>query len=160
MFHSRRINNKANHLHERSLCVIKTRLHSLRNNRKKMGLSHYTIAIFRFVTEIFKVYNNIAPPIFTEVFSKPNLNHELRHTTHFSVPPVWSTYNRTESQSFLGPKTWDIMPTRLKEVTTLRALKSRIKKLAMQALWKVYKLKKDTQRCYDVLLSWICSWSP
>lgn len=66
-----------------------------------MGLSQYTIAIFRFVTEIFKVYNNIAPPIFTEIFSKPNLNYELRHTKHFSVPPVWSTYNRTETQSFL-----------------------------------------------------------
>ena len=88
MFHSRRINNKTNHSHERSLCIIKTRLYNLRNNRKKMGLSQYTIAIFRFVTEIFKVYNNIAPPIFTEIFSKPNLNYELRHTKHFSVPPV------------------------------------------------------------------------
>ena len=76
--------------------------------------------------ESFKVCNNIASPVLTEIFSKRNLNYELRHTSHFSVPYVRSAYNGTESLLFLGPKIWDIVPTRLKEVTTLSACKLEI----------------------------------
>ena len=66
-------------------------------------------------TDMLKVYSDIAPPIFTEIFSKLNLNCELRHTLHFSVPHVKSVYSGTESISFLCPKNWDIMPTRLEK---------------------------------------------
>ena len=72
---------------------------------------------------MFKVYNNIS-----EIFNKRNPNYQLRHTSHFSVSPVRSLYNGTESLSFLGPKIWDIVPTELKEVKTLSAFKSGIKK--------------------------------
>ena len=34
-----------------------------------------------FVTEMFKVYNNLAPPTFTEIFNKRNPNYQLRQTT-------------------------------------------------------------------------------
>ena len=74
------------------------------------------------------VYNNVAPPIFTEIFNKRNTNYQLSHTSHFSVPPVRSVCNGTESLSLLGPKIWDIVPTELKEVKTLSAFKSGIKK--------------------------------
>ena len=55
-------------------------------------------------TDMFKGYNNIAPPVFTEIFNKQNPNYQLCHTSHFSIPPVRSVYNETESLSFLGPK--------------------------------------------------------
>ena len=64
----------------------------------------------------------------TEIFNKRNPNYQLRHTSHFSIPPVRSVYNGTENLSFLGPKIWDIVPTELKEVKTLSAFKSGIKK--------------------------------
>ena len=67
---------------------------------------------------MFKVYNNIAPPIFTEIYNKRNLN-EQRHTSHFSVPRVRSVYNGTEILSSLVPKIWDIVQTRLKEKTSV-----------------------------------------
>ena len=47
----------------------------------------------------------------------------------FSVSCVRSAYNGTEGLSFLSPKVWDIVPTRLKEVTALSDFKSAIKKL-------------------------------
>ena len=68
---------------------------------------------------MFNVYNNIAPPIFTEIFKKRNPNYQLRYASHFSIPPFKSVYNGTESQSFLGPRIWDIVPTELKEVKTV-----------------------------------------
>ena len=58
---------------------------------------------------------------------KRNPNYQPRHTLHVSIPPVRSVYNGTESVSFLGPKIWDIVPTKLKEVKTLNAFKSGIK---------------------------------
>ena len=76
---------------------------------------------------MFKVYNNIAPPIFMEIFNKRNPNYQLRHTSHFSIPPVGSVYNGTESLSFLGPKIWDVVPTELKKVESLNAFKYGIK---------------------------------
>ena len=78
---------------------------------------------------MFKVYNNIAPPIFTKIFNKQNPNYQLRHTSHFSVPPTRSVYNGTECISFLGSKIWDIVPAELKDVKTLSAFKSGIRKL-------------------------------
>ena len=42
--------------------------------------------------EMLKFCNNIAPPIFTETFSKRNLNYKLDHKPHFSVPHVRSIY--------------------------------------------------------------------
>ena len=73
---------------------------------------------------MFKIYNNIAQPIFTEIFIKRNPKYQLRHTSHFSVPPVRSVYNRTEILPFLGPKIWDIVSIELNEAKTLTAFKS------------------------------------
>ena len=53
-------------------------------------------------TEMFKADNNITSPIFTEIFNDRNLNYQLRHILHFSIPSVRSVYNGTESLSFLG----------------------------------------------------------
>ena len=78
-------------------------------------------------TEMFKADNNITSPIFTEIFNDRNLNYQLRHILHFSIPSVRSVYNGTESLSFLGPKIWIIVPKELEEVTFLSAFKSGIK---------------------------------
>ena len=129
MSHSRTINNKINHLHERCLGVIyNDKISSFKELLERDGavpIHNRNLQIL--ATEIFKVYNNIAPPIFTEIFNKRNPNDQLRHTSHFSIPPVRSLYNGTESLSFLGPKNWDIVLTELKEVKTLNAFKSGIK---------------------------------
>ena len=129
MCHSYTINNKIDHLHERCLRVIyNDKISSFKELLEKDGsvpIHNRNLQIL--ATEMFKVYNNIAPPIFTEIFKKRNPNYQLRHTLHFSIPPVRSVYNGTESLSFLGPKVWDIVPTELKEVKILSAFKSGIK---------------------------------
>ena len=73
---------------------------------------------------MFKVYNNIA----LLIFNKRNTNDKLRHTSHLLLPPVRSLNNGTESLSLIGPKIWNIVPTEMKEVKTLSAFKSEIKK--------------------------------
>ena len=129
MCHGHTINNKINHLHERCLRVIyNDKISSFKELLERDGsvpIHNRNLQIL--ATGMFKVYNNIAPPIFTEIFDKRNPNYQLRHTSHFSIPPVRSVYNGTESLSFLGPKIWDIVPTELKKVKSLNTFKSGIK---------------------------------
>ena len=127
--HSRTMNNKINHLHEDVIRVIyKDKISSfneLLERDRSIQIHNSNLQILS--TEIFKVYNNIAPAIFTEIFNKRNPNYRLRHTSLFSIPLVRSVYNGTESLSLLSPNIWDIVPTELKEVKTLSAFKSGIK---------------------------------
>ena len=130
VWHYHTIRNKINHLHERCLRVIYNdkilSFKELLERDRSVPIHNRNLQIL--ATEMFKVYNHIALPIFTEIFNKRNPNYQLRHTSHFSFPPVRSVYNRTESLSFLGPKIWDIVSIELKEVETLSAFKSGIKK--------------------------------
>ena len=98
MCHSRTINNMINHLHERCLRVIYN--DKISSFKELLAIDSRNLPIL--ATGMFKVYNNIAPPIFTEIFDKRNPNYQLRHTSHFSIPPVKSVYNGTESLSFFG----------------------------------------------------------
>ena len=129
MCHSRTINIKINHLHERCLRVIYndkvSSFKELLERDRSIPVHSKNLQIL--VTRMFKVYNNIAPPIFREIFDKRNPNYQLRHTSHFSIPTVRSVNNGTESLSFLGPKIWDIVPTELKNVKSLNAFKYGIK---------------------------------
>ena len=102
MCHSRTINNNINHLHERCLRVTyNDKISSFKELLERDGpvpIHNSNLQIL--ATEIFKVYNNIAPPIFTEIFNKPNPNQQLRHFLHFSIPPVRSVYKGTEAYRF------------------------------------------------------------
>ena len=129
MCHSCTINSKINHLRERCLRVIcSDKISSFKELLERDGsipIHNRNLQIL--ATEMFKVYNNIALPIVTEIFNKRNPNQQLRHTSHFSIPSVRSAYNGSESLSFLGPKIWDIVSTELKEVKTLNTFKSGLK---------------------------------
>ena len=131
MSHSRTINNKINHLHERCLRVIykyNDKISSVDELLERDGsvpIHNRNLQILD--TGMFKVFNNIAPPIFTEIFNKRNPSYQLRLNSHFSTPPFRSAYNGTESLSFLGLKIWDIVPTELKRVKSLNAFESGIK---------------------------------
>ena len=107
MCHSRAINNRINHLckrlHNEKILSFKELL------QKDVSVVIHNRNLEILATEFLKVYNNIAPPIFTEIFNRKSPNYQLCHNLHFSVPLVRRAYNRAESLSFLGPKIWDIV---------------------------------------------------
>ena len=76
--------------------------------------------LFFTVMKAGKIYFHLVEIVF-KIFNERNLNYQLRHTSHFSVPAVRSVYNGSERLSFLGPKTWNIVSTELKEVKTSSA---------------------------------------
>ena len=96
MCHSCTINSKINHLRERCLRVIYSdKISSFKELLERDGpVLMHNRNLLTLASEMFKVYNNIAPPIFTEVFNKRNPNYQLRRTSHFSIHPIRSVYNR------------------------------------------------------------------
>ena len=64
----------------------------------------------------------------SEVFDKRNNVYFLQNPSEFARPNVRSVFDGTESISFLGPKILDIVPSELKQLETVNALKREIKK--------------------------------
>ena len=58
-------------------------------------------------------------------FSKTNSSH---HTSQFSVNPVHSIYNGTETSSYFGPRIWEQIPCEIRNRKFLVGFKLEIKK--------------------------------
>ena len=105
MFHSRTMINKINHLHERCLRIVysdkTSSFERLLETDRSVPIHIRNLLIL--ATEFFKEGKDLAPAIFSEVFSKRSVQYNLRHTSDFSVPNVKSTFHGTESLSYLGP---------------------------------------------------------
>ena len=103
MCHSRTVNNKINSLHERCLRVIyNDQISSAKELLERDGsVPIHNKNIHILATEMFKVYNNMAPPLRTFQF----------HLLEVCI---------------MG-KIWDFVLTEFKEVKTLNTFKSRIK---------------------------------
>ena len=80
---------------------------------------------------MFKVYQNISPPIFSEIFHRRDINYNLRINSDLAMPNVRSVFHGTESILYLRLKIWDTVPSELKESTSVVAFRKGIKE------WKV-----------------------
>ena len=130
MFHSRITNNKINRLHEKCMRIIygdkTSSFEELLEQDKSVSI--HTRNLQMLVTEMFKVYRSMSPPIFSELFRGRDICYNLRSNSNFAVPHVKSVFHGSESISYLGPKIWDIVPLELKELTSLNGFKKGIKK--------------------------------
>ena len=81
--------------------------------------------------EIFRFYNGLSPRLTNNIFKPKAENpYNLRQVSEFSRPMVKSVYHGTESISYLGPKIWDILPEKLKNIDNLGHFKRETK------IWK------------------------
>ena len=71
--------------------------------------------------EMCKVSNGLLPPLVRNVFTQKN-SHS------YNLPLVTSVFHGTESISYLGPVTWDILPDNYKNLPNFSVFKNRIKK--------------------------------
>ena len=110
MCHSRTNNSKINMLHERCLRIIYNDKQSSFTEllNKDSSVSIHMKNIQRLAIEMFKSYKGLSPPIMDNVF-------KLR------------TENPSESLSYLGPKIWDILPEKLRNMDNLESFKKEIK---------------------------------
>ena len=108
MFHSRRLNNKINSIHERALRItyqdhIST-FQELLNKDNSVSIHHRNLQAL--ATEMFKIHRGLSPDILREIFVPKISLYNLRRNNTFERRQVHSVYHGTESLSFLGPKIW------------------------------------------------------
>ena len=130
MFHSRKLNNKINFLHERCLRLIYddkvSTFSDLLKKNNSVCFHHRNIQIL--ATEMYKVKNNLSPVFLHEIFQANSQNFKGRLTSTFKSRAIKKTKHGSESLSFLGPKIWELVPTNIKNSKSLTHFKSLIKK--------------------------------
>ena len=130
MFHSRRLNNKINSIHERALRItyqdhIST-FQELLNKDNSFSIHRRNLQAL--ATEMFKIHRGSSPDILREIFVPKKSLSNLHRNNTFERRQVHSVYHGTESLSFLGPKIWDLVPLQLKQSESLEVFKLKIKK--------------------------------
>ena len=130
MFHSRRLSNKINAIHERALRITyqdhTSTFQELLSKDNSVSMHHRNLQIL--AIEMFKIRCGLSPDILSELFVNKTSTYNLRRNDTFERRQVHSVYHGTESLSFLGPKIWDLVPTEIKQSESLDVFKMKIKK--------------------------------
>ena len=95
MFHSHKMNHKINHLQERCLrkvCSDKTSSFvRLLETDRSVPIHIRNMQIL--AAGLSKESKDLAPTIFSEIFSKRSVQYNLRHASEFSVPNAKITFH-------------------------------------------------------------------
>ena len=126
------LNNKINSLHERALQITygdrSSSFEKLLKKDNSVSIHHtYPSSIHYTSSSDWKVKNNIAPEILKELFAPKMSSYDLRNNSLFNRRRVNSAWHDTELVSYLGPKTWDLVPNEIKEPESLDGFKFKIK---------------------------------
>ena len=86
MFHSTRVNNKINNLHDRSLRIVyKDNIRSFEDILKKdRPFAIHQKNIQSLAIELFKVKGNLSNNIMYDIFQTRKINYNLKSQTHFA----------------------------------------------------------------------------
>ena len=102
MFHSRRLNNKINSIHERALRITyqdnASTFEELLNKDNSVSIHHRNLQVL--ATEMFKIHWGLSPEILRETFEPETSSYNLRRNDNFEKRKVHSVYQGTESLSF------------------------------------------------------------
>ena len=130
MFHSRTLNNRINKLHERGLrLVYKDRqltFNELLEKDQSFSIHHRNLQ--KLATEMYMVYNGLSPRLLKSLFPRRIVPYNLRNKNPFEPTNICTVYHGTETISYRGPKTWEIVPDEIKSSKTLAVFKAKIKK--------------------------------
>ena len=105
MFHSRKMNNKINRLHERALRIAyKDFCSSFATLLEKDRSVIHEKNLQLLMTEMFKTINNQSPTFMNEIFPERNAAYNLRNSNTFTVPIVHTVKYGTETVRYRGQR--------------------------------------------------------
>ena len=130
MCHSRGLNNKLNHIHERALRIVYYHFHQsfspLLINNNYFTIHHKNLQLL--ATELFKEKANISREIMNKIFDfSKNSTYELKCGSCLSRSNIHSTHFGIESIASIAGKIWNKIPNEIKEASALTVFKSKIK---------------------------------
>ena len=130
MFHGRKANNRINHIHERALRIVyddqKSSFQKLLQKDNSCCIHYRNIQTF--AIELFKVKNNMSNQIMIEILELRDITYNLRNQTDFSSVGINTNAYGTNSLRSLAAKVWNITPLYMKNLNTVKAFKSEIRK--------------------------------
>ena len=131
MFHSRKLNNRINSIHERALRLAyndyKATFNQLLEKDNSVTIHNRNLQIL--ATEIYKVKNDLGPSIMKEVlqFKEPSYSLRSQQNT-FVKRNVKTTHYGLQSIRYLAPIIWDQVPEDIRNSVSLKVFKTSIKK--------------------------------
>ena len=128
MFHSRKLNCRINRIHERALRIVyddenKTFEELLRmDNSFKIHIRN----IQSLSIELFKIVNGCSPEIMNDIFPLKDLT---KYCTKFpfKTKNVNTEKYGIDTLSFLGPKIWSLIPQSIKDASSVKEFKNKIR---------------------------------
>ena len=132
VFHSRNLNHVINEIHERALRTVyndhQCTFKELPGRYNSFSIHERNLR--KLTIEMFKVNNGLSVQLVSAKFNFVENHYNFRHQSgrkfkvdHFKT----ETYGK-QSVSYLGPKIWNYIPQEIKNVTTLAAFKTKIKR--------------------------------
>ena len=129
MLHSRKLNERINKIHERSLRVVYQdyltpfdELLTIDNSKK---IHHRNLQ--KLMIEIYKIKNGYAPTIINNLFEIVDLPYNLRNNLKIKSQNVRTVFYGTESLIFLAPRLWNRLPNIYKSANSLTDFKIKIR---------------------------------
>ena len=129
MFHSKKMNNQINKIHERSLRLAYNDEFSSFEQllEKECDFTVHQRNIQFLAIELYKVVNKLSPEIMSEIFP---LKLEILHASRsiFRSFNIHTSKYGIHSLGHISPKIWIAVPDFLKKIDNLQEFKSKIKK--------------------------------
>ena len=139
MFHSRRVNDKINHLHERFFRIVYKD-----NNSSYVDLlakdKSFTIHqrnIQSLAIKLFKVKRNLSNEIICNILKTRTLTYNLQSQTDFMRDCINPRHYGLNPRNYFAPKVWDMIPLEIKNINSLQKFKIEIRKWAPETVLAV-----------------------
>ena len=119
MFHTRELNRKINHIHERALRIV------CRDN-----CSSFTELLKKdnSVCICNKVKHTISNSLMLDIFPLRSVDYNIRTQTDFIKPSTNTTRYNLKSLNFFASKMWDMISDEIKSSSTVEIFKNKIRK--------------------------------
>ena len=76
---------------------------------------------------MYKEANNIAPSFMNSIFRLSTNPYNLRNKQTYEVENIHTSKYGSETVSYMGPKTWALVPESIKNSVSLQEFKAKIK---------------------------------
>ena len=129
MFHTRKVNERINHIQESALRIVYKDFNLLFQVLliEDNSLSIHSRNQQKRVNEIFKVKNGLSPELMNDVFEFIEKQSSLQSTLHFRSRKIRTTKHGIETPSYLGSKLRKFVPNEYKTSESLADIKVKLK---------------------------------
>ena len=129
MFTTRRSNSLVNNVHERALRIVHedhdSSYSKLLKTENERTIHQQNINFL--LKEIYKFENDLYPPLVDDMFQVRKKNYDLRHFQKIANTKKNSVKIGLETISYHTPQLWNLVPTDIKDASSLSTFKKKIK---------------------------------